>query len=441
MKSHAISLAFALLFSFSTVGPSLAFRPVSMDTSAAAPAPQGSDALAGCSMFPPDNVWNTRVDSLPVDARSSAYINSIGSGTGLHPDFGTVWAGAPNGIPYTTVLGAQPLVTVTFGYDDESDPGPYPIPPSAPIEGGPNSSGDRHVLVVESTNCKLYEMYSAYPQADGSWTAGSGAVFDLRSNVLRPDTWTSADAAGLPILAGLVRYDEVASGVITHALRFTAQHTQRKYIWPARHYASSITDPNVPPMGQRFRLKASFDISSYPAQVQVILTAFKTYGIILADNGSNWFISGAPDPRWDDDMLSQLSSVKGSNFEAVDESGLMMDPNSGLALGSVTDLCVVNAVSGGGMLTATLYWTAPINALTTTARYSGVSIADANWTSATVITDSLPASATVLTTAVPYSGGMVYFALKGQSATGAWSALSNNAFWPRWDVYLPVALR
>jgi hypothetical protein len=440
MKSRTISLAFALLFSFSTFGPSLAFHPMPIDASVEALAPQGPDAIAGCPMFPPDNVWNTRVDSLPIDARSSAYINSIGPTTGLHPDFGTVWAGAPNGIPYTTVLGTQPFVTVTFGYDDESDPGPYPIPPDAPIEGGPNSSGDRHVLVVENTNCKLYEMYSAYPEADGSWTAGSGAIFDLRSNILRPDTWTSADAAGLPILPGLVRYDEVASGVITHALRFTAQRTQRKYIWPARHYASSITDPNVPPMGQRFRLKASFDISSYPAQVQVILTAFKTYGIILADNGSNWFINGAPDPRWDDDMLSQLSSVKGSNFEAVDESGLMRDPNSGVALGSVTDLRVTNAVTGAGMLTATLRWTSPINALTTTMRYSGVSIADANWTSATVISNDLAGSATVLTAVVPYSN-VVYFALKSQSATGTWSALSNNAFWPHWDIYLPVVLR
>jgi len=441
MKFRAISLAFALLFSFSTVGPSLAFRPVPTDASAAAPTPQGPDAIAGCPMFPPDNVWNTRVDSLPVDARSSAYINSIGPNTGLHPDFGTVWAGAPNGIPYTTVLGTQPLVTVTFDYDDESDPGPYPIPPNAPIEGGPDSSGDRHVLVVESTNCKLYEMWSSYPQSNGSWAAGSGAVFDLSSNALRPDTWTSADAAGLPILPGLVRYDEVASGVITHALRFTAQRTQRKYIWPARHYASSITDPNVPPMGQRFRLKASFDISSYPTQVQVILQAFKTYGIILADNGSNWYISGAPDPRWDDDMLSQLSRVKGLDFEAVDESGLRMDPNSGLALGSVSDLRVTNAVSGTGALTATLRWTAPFNPVTTTVRYSDAPIVDANWTSATVITNNLPVSATALTTVVPYSDGMVYFALKGQSTTGAWSALSNNAFWPTWNIYLPIVLR
>ena len=404
-------------------------------------APLEPTSLAGCPMFPPDNVWNTRADSLPVDARSSAYINSIGAGIGLHPDFGTVWAGAPNGIPYTTVLSTQPLVTVTFDYSGESDPGPYPIPPNAPIEGGPDSSGDRHVLVVESTNCRLYEMWNSYPQANGSWTAGSGAVFDLRSNALRPDTWTSADAAGLPILPGLVRYDEVASGIITHALRFTVQRTQRKYIWPARHYASSITDPNVPPMGQRFRLKSSFDISSYPAQVQVILKAFKTYGIILADNGSNWYISGAPDPRWDDDMLSQLSRVKGSDFEAVNESGLMVDPNSGLALGSVTDLRVVNAMTGTGALTATLRWTAPINAVTTTVRYSGVSIADANWSSATVITSSLPGSATILTAVVPYSGGTDYFALKGQSASGVWSALSNNAFWPHWDVYLPVVLR
>ncbi len=441
MKSRTISLILVLLISLSTVGPSLASYPEPLREAATPAAPLKPTFLAGCPMFPPDNVWNTRVDSLPVDVRSSAYITSIGPNTELHPDFGTVWAGAPNGIPYTTVLGTQPLVTVTFDYSGESDPGPYPIPPNAPIEGGPDSSGDRHVLVVESTDCKLYEMWSSYPQSDGSWTAGSGAVFDLRSNTLRPDTWTSADAAGLPILPGLVRYDEVASGFITHALRFTAQRTQRKYIWPARHYASSITDPNVPPMGQRFRLKSSFDISSYPAQVQVILKAFKTYGIILADNGSNWYISGAPDPRWDDDMLSQLSGVRGSDFEAVDESRLMMDPDSGLALGSVTDLSVANAVTGTGALTATLLWTAPINAITTTVRYSSVSIADANWSSATVITNSLPGSATILTAAVPYSSGTAYFALKSQSASGVWSALSNNAFWPHRDAYLPVILR
>ncbi len=291
-----------------------------------------SGGVGGCPLFPANNVWNTRIDSLPVDPRSDDYINMIGSNTGVHPDFGTEWEGAPIGIPYTTVPGTQPLVQVVFEYDDESDPGPYPIPPDAPIEGGPDSDGDRHVLVVDRDNCTLYEMWSSYPQADGSWQAGSGAVFDLLSNALRPDTWTSADAAGLPILPGLVRYDEVASGVITHALRFTARYTQRKYVWPARHYASSSTDPARPPLGQRFRLKASFDISGFSPEVQVILTALKTYGMFLADNGSNWYISGAPDPRWNDDVLvSELRQVRGSDFEAVDESGFMLDPDSGQA--------------------------------------------------------------------------------------------------------------
>jgi len=276
-------------------------------------------------MFPADNVWNTPIDSLPVDPHSADYINSIGYYTYLHPDFGADWDGGPFGIPYTTVLGAQPRVTVTFGYDDESDPGPYPIPPDAPVEGG----SDRHVLVVDRSNCVLYEMYGAELQGDGSWTAGSGAVFTLTSNALRPDGWTSADAAGLPILPGLVRYDEVKAGAINHAIRFTAQNTRQAYVWPARHYASEITDLSVPPMGQRFRLKATFPITGYSADVQVILTAFKTYGIILADNGSDWFISGAPDARWNNEVLDELKEIQGFNFEAVDESSLMVDINSG----------------------------------------------------------------------------------------------------------------
>jgi hypothetical protein len=258
----------------------------------------GRADVAGCPMFPADNIWNARVDSLPVHPRSDDYISSIGRDTGLHPDFGSgTWDGGPIGIPYTTVPGTQPRVNVTFGYADESDPGPYPIPPDPPIEGGPSSTGDRHVLIVDRDECKLYELYAAYPQPDGSWHAGSGAVFDLHSNALRPTTWTSADAAGFPILSGLARYDEVASGEIRHALRFTARRTQRAYVWPARHFASSITDPSVPPMGQRFRLKASFDLTPFPPEVRVILQALKTYGMKLADNGSDWFISGAPDPR------------------------------------------------------------------------------------------------------------------------------------------------
>ncbi len=285
-------------------------------------------------MFPADNVWNRRIDGLPVDASSQTYVNSISSTAGLHPDFGSgLWDGGPIGIPFTTVPGAQPFVPILFTlYGDESDPGPYPIPPTAPVEGGSPSTGDRHVLVVDRGNCTLYELYSAFPQLDGSWQAGSGAVFNLSSDALRPATWTSADAAGLPILPGLVRYDEVASGAIAHALRFTVPRTRKAFIWPARHYASSSTDPTLPPMGQRFRLKASFDISKFSPTNQVILTALKTHGMFVADNGSAWFLSGVPDERWDNDDLHTLQTgMHGADFEAVDESSLMVNANSGQA--------------------------------------------------------------------------------------------------------------
>jgi hypothetical protein len=254
--------------------------------------------VAGCAVFPADNVWNVPVDTLPVDANSDAYIATIGAGDNLHPDFGSgLWEGSPIGIPYIDVPGSQSKVAVTFEYDDESDPGPYPVPPNAPIEGGADSDGDRHVLLVDRDNCILYELFYAFPQADGSWQAGSGAMFDLNSNSLRPDTWTSADAAGLPILPGLVRYDEVAQGEIRHALRFTAPETHKAYLWPARHYASELTDEQYPPLGQRFRLRADFDVSGFSPEIQVILRALKKYGMILADNGSSWFISGVPDER------------------------------------------------------------------------------------------------------------------------------------------------
>jgi hypothetical protein len=292
----------------------------------------GGPAIAGCPIFPADNVWNARVDLLPVDPHSADYIATIGPDTGLHPDFGSgTWDGGPIGIPYAVVPGGQPPVSVTFDYADESDPGPYPVPADAPIEGGPASSGDRHVLLVDSGNCVLYELYSAYPRPDGSWHAGSGAIFDLRGDALRPAGWTSADAAGLPILPGLARYDEVAAGAIRHALRFTVAHTRNQFVWPARHQASSSGNPAYPPMGQRFRLKAGFDVSRFPASVQVILVALKFYGMIVADNGSNWYVSGAPDERWNNDELHMLNQVHGSDFEAVDESALMVDPNSAQA--------------------------------------------------------------------------------------------------------------
>jgi hypothetical protein len=295
-------------------------------------ASSGGSQTEGCQVFPSDHIWNVPIDTLPVDANSAAYINTIGYNTGLHPDFGSgTWEGFPIGIPFVTVPGTQSTSIVTFQYDDESDPGPYPIPPNPPIEGDPDGDGDRHILVVDRDACVLYELFAAHLELDG-WHAGSGAIFDLNSYDLRPDGWTSADAAGLPILPGLVRYDEVASGEIRHAIRFTAKQTNGDYyVWPARHKASSLSGAQYPPMGQRFRLRADFDMSGFSPEVQVILQAMKTYGIILADNGSNWFISGVPDERWDNDALHELGQVHGSDFEAVDVSSLMIDPDSGQA--------------------------------------------------------------------------------------------------------------
>lgn len=292
----------------------------------------GDAPVTGCPAFPEDNVWNTRIDSLPVDANSGQYVQAIGAGVNLHADFGSgLWDGGPIGIPFVEVFVSQPRVPLSFDYSDESDPGPYPIPADAPIEGGSGGTGDRHVLVIDRDNCLLYEVYHAFPQPDGSWQAGSGAVFDLRSNNLRPAGWTSADAAGLPIYPGLVKYDEVAAGEIRHAIRFTAPETRRDYIWPAHHFASDLTGANYPPMGQRFRLKATYDISGYSPEVQIILTAMKRYGIILADNGAPWYITGVPDERWNNDNLHELHGLSGSDFEAVDESTLMVAPDSAQA--------------------------------------------------------------------------------------------------------------
>jgi len=289
--------------------------------------------LGGCSVFPPDHIWNTRVDTLPVDPRSDDYIRSMGSDTSLHPDFGSgEWDGGPIGIPYTVTSSreASPAV-ISFYYPDESDPGPYFIPPDPQIEGGPNADGDRHILLIDTTTCTLSEIYDAYPNGTG-WEAGSGAVWDLNGYELRPEEWTSADAAGLPILPGLIRYEEVAAGEIDHAIRFTVEQTQEAYVWPARHHASDSTSPSVPPMGQRFRLRADFDVAAYPHDVQVILIAMQRYGLMLADNGSDWFISGAPDPHWnDEELVEAFRTIQGADFEAVDVSSLMIDPNSGQA--------------------------------------------------------------------------------------------------------------
>jgi hypothetical protein len=277
---------------------------------------QPSAALGSKLVFPADNAWNRDISNDPVDPGSAAMVASCGATAALHPDFGTVYDGAPNGIPYIVVHSGQPTVPVSFDYADESDPGPYPVPLDAPIEGGSSSTGDRHVIVVDADAWKLYELYDAHP-GSSSWTAGSGAVFDLNSDSLRPAGWTSADAAGLPIFPGLVRYDEVAAGVIAHALRMTCPRTRKGYVSPARHQAGSSTDPTLPPMGARFRLKASVDISGFSPQIQVILTAMKKYGLFLADNGSAFYVSGAPDSRWSDNDLHNLSTLHGSDFEVV----------------------------------------------------------------------------------------------------------------------------
>ncbi len=284
--------------------------------------------ISTCPMFPANNVWNVRIDTLPVHPRSNAYINAIGAGVSVHPDFGSaLWEGGPIGIPYATVPGNEPKVTVTFDYADESDAGPYPISTGTPVEWG----SDHHALIVDRDNCVLYELY-AVSRVGSAWHAGSGAIWDLRSNALRPERWTSADAAGLPILPGLARYDEVTSGAINHALRFTADNLQETHIWPARHMDPADPTLDLPPYGQRFRLKASFDITPYSPQTRVVLTALKQYGMFLADMGAPWYITGAPDPGWDDSALVEdLLNVHGSDFEAVDESSLMQDPNSGLA--------------------------------------------------------------------------------------------------------------
>lgn len=272
-----------------------------------------SPALGARRVFPADNAWNMDVSTQPVDPGSATLIASCGL-RNLHPDFGSIY-----GIPYTVAGSTTPRRPITFDYADESDPGPYPIPDGAPIEGGTSSTGDRHVLVVDTVAWKLYELFDAHPLNGGaSWQAGSGAVFDLSSNALRPLYWTSADAAGLPIFPGLVRYDEVVTkGAIDHAVRFTCPRTRKGFISPARHYASSDTSSSLPPMGMRVRLKASYDVGTYPAEVQVILRAMKKYGMILADNGSGWYVTGAPDPRWSDDRLGALKQVPSTAFEVV----------------------------------------------------------------------------------------------------------------------------
>jgi len=283
----------------------------------------------GCAVLPADNPWNQRVDRLPVANNSARVIAAIGLNDPVHPDFGSgLYNGEPIGIPYEVASSKTHKVRVSFQYASESDRGPYPLPRGVPIEGGYGSSGDRHVIVVDRDTCTDYELFAAYPHDGGKrWTAGSGAIFNLRSDHLRPAGWTSADAAGLPILPGLARYDEVAAGVIDHALRFTAPCTAPRYVYPARHEASTCHGANLPPMGLRVRLKTSVRLSGLPYQARVVAQALKRYGMILADNGSPWFISGAPNPHWSNDALHLLDRLTGRDFEVVDTSSL---PHPGL---------------------------------------------------------------------------------------------------------------
>jgi len=318
-------------------------------------APGQTASLDGFLPFSGSSLWNTDISSAPVDPNSSSIITNWVGAVNLHPD----WGNDPTyGIPYVVVNGGQPLVNVNLvAYPDESDPGPMPVPANAPIEGGPSSTGDRHVLVLNNANCFLYELYNASPNADGSWNADSTAVWDLLGNEQRPYTWTSADAAGLPIFPGLVRYDEVAAGKISHAFRFTLPRTRAAFTPPASHSAATSSDPTAPPMGMRLRLKASYDISSFDAPMQVILTAMKTYGLILADNGSSLFVTGVSDSRWGAD-LDSLKTVPASAFEVV-----QMNPvytNSSYPTGSAPVISNFAAspthVSSGGAVT--LSWTA-----------------------------------------------------------------------------------
>jgi len=288
--------------------------------------------LNGAVAFPAGHAFNTDITQAAVDSTSASILSSIGLTANLRPDFGSgTWDGGPIGIPYTVVSGTQAKVAIRFtAYGSESDPGPYPVPRTAPVEGGSSSAGDRHVIVIDRDNQRLYELYRAFLQADGSWNADSGAIFALDSMTIRPGGqpgWTSADAAGLPILPGLVRYEEaiLGAGGIRHALRFTVSRTRKAYVPPATHWASSSTSTSLPPMGARFRLKAGFVIpSTFSNEAKAILTALKTYGMIVADNGSNYYLSGVPDPRWNNSrLIAELKTVKGSHFDVLRMDGLV----------------------------------------------------------------------------------------------------------------------
>jgi hypothetical protein len=302
---------------------------------AAAPASGAtSRAIPGttCPAFPADSVWHADVRALPVNARSGQWLGHMSSTRKLHPDFGPSYGAqpVPYGIPVTVVAGSHAKVGVHFDYASESDRGPYPLGSDTKIEGGAGASGDRHAVIVDKTTCRLYETF-ATRKSGSAWYAGSGAIWNLKSDALRPRNWTSADAAGLPILPGLLRYDEVAAGSVDHAIRFTTDKTDRRYLWPARHQAGSVSDPSYPPMGARFRLKAGYSLAGLRPDTQTVLRAMKTYGLILADNGSPWYFQGTSDTRWPSALLDQLKRIPASAFEAVDESRLMVSADSGQA--------------------------------------------------------------------------------------------------------------
>ena len=372
--------------------------------------------IGGCPIFPANNVWNTPVDTLPVSANSAAYVATIGASSNLFPDF---WSDA-GGVFLNIVPAGTPRVPVTVMYATEADPGPYPIPANALVQ----QASDAHVLIIDQGNCKYYEMWSAAPQPDGSWSVGSAATFDLRSNVNRPSTWTSADAAGTPMLAGVVTYDEVMSGAIHHAIGITVPQTQSSFIWPATHQASYLTGSQYPPMGQRFRLKAGFDVSPYPFEVQVILNALKKYGAIVYDNGAPWFMVGVQDPRWNDNNLHTITQVLGSNMEAVDDSSLMVARNSSVVAGSPLALDSIfldhRQVSPGTAVTGQAILTAPAPA-------GGVTVS---------LSSSNPAAASVPGSVfVPAGAAFVNFSVTVNSValttpvflTGAWNGVAQTS--------------
>jgi len=322
------AVALGLGFSLAALPAPATSQPAQQQPMATAP---GKVTGTDCPKFPANNYWNSRIDKLPVHSRSAAWTRSIGRDDDLHPDFGPSYGeqSLPYGIPVTVVDGSHAKVAVRFDYADESDQVRYPLGPDTLIEGGRESSGDRHTIVVDASTCTLYETWDTHPGT--TWTAGSGAVWNLRSNALRPRGWTSADAAGLAILPGLLDFDEVSSGAVNHAIRFTAPVTRNRFVWPARHQASSQSSGKYPPMGARFRMKKSFPISDWSPQAQVVLQGMKRYGLVLADNGSAWFFQGTADERWESDLVSELKQIPAVAFEAVQSNRLKVAANSGKA--------------------------------------------------------------------------------------------------------------